>query len=385
MTNVSVQADSEEKELIEAVSYDMLDCSQSAGLKHVAKEFYSRVAGDIHPRAIRDGAVDVSALMAGEIEPEDVDEKYRTGGDGPAQVPQADGGAVQPAAAPSYTPTYSPQDLATSGVALSWDELKDAVDQHWSDELQIHPDRVKPEVLKNNQKVTAKILAAVIRHEADAVSDTLIEQKIEDYLGGQVRRADYESGLRYKINQYEPLIREHFASHPNEDDGRQYTTESARKDGIPHLVSLTERSLNDNIAAVDFDTWRKSNVEGGDATVGDVVNWIEDLAEFRSDLETLSAIVTERPFQQALQASDLEHSEEYEDPMHYVSSVLKKRLKSYESADPFARYVAVKEILELEDDDLRDEDLDSKAVVKFETGDQTPKSGQLATVTKRVV
>ncbi|WP_337653189.1 hypothetical protein [Halomontanus rarus] len=383
-TKLTIKVNDVEKKQVEALA-EIYDCSQAAAGRMLFTSHYSDVFGEIHPEALERHDVDVGAIIRGEIDPDELDDDLKMDSNGPAKVPAADGGLSTSLSPSSHSPTYTPQDLATSGTALSWEELKSAVDRHWSDELKIHPDRVAPETLKNNQKVTGKILAGIVRSESDVASDPLLEQKIEEYLGHQIRRADYESGLRYKIDQYKPVIRQHFASHPDEDHGSQYTTPSTKDEEVPRLFELTVRELKENIHKVDFDAWWKTNSVGEDATIGDIEKWTEDLADYRSTLETLSAIVSRDEFSSALRDSDLEYPDEYNDVIHYASSVLNKRLRSYASADPFARYVAAKNVLELDDDELRDEDLDSKAVVKFETGDGMGANGQLAHVAKNVL
>ncbi|MFC6720880.1 hypothetical protein ACFQHN_25585 [Natrialbaceae archaeon GCM10025896] len=232
--------------------------------------------------------------------------------------------------------------------------------------------------------MTAKILAGVIRSETDAVSSPLIEKYIEEYLSHQIRRADYESGLQYKINQYEPLIRQHFVTHPNEDEGRQYTTPDALENELPRLVRLTIADLEENIAAVNFDTWRKTNVDGTTVTIQDIRNWVEDLAEFRSNIATLSAVTNNEELRDVLMGSDLEYGDDYYDPAHYVSSVTRDRLQSYGSADTFARYVASHTFLDLDDDRILEQDRPSVAVTKFETGDTATEREQLEAVAKKV-
>lgn len=381
-----------EKQVVEKLS-DAYDCSQSAAARMLFSTHYQELFGEIHPEAFDRHDLDIKAVLHGEIDPEEIDDKYRMDSDSTPSVPAADGGIGTSVSPASHTPTQTPTDLAKAGPALSWDELRDAVDRHWSSDeddedshpgFEIHPDRVEPERLKNNRNVCAKILAAIIRSESDAVSLELIEQKVEEYLGHKITRADYERGLEYKIDQYEPLIREHFVSHPNEDDGRQYTTPETRDNEIPNLASITIADLEDKIAAVDFDTWRKTNVEGAEATVADVRNWVEDLADYRESIATLSAITTEEQFRDALMDSNLEHPDEYNDPVHYVSSVTSDRMQSYGSANAFSRYVASNTLLELDDERVVDVDRPQAPVVKFETGESMDEDEQLRTVAEKV-
>ncbi|MFC6720881.1 hypothetical protein ACFQHN_25590 [Natrialbaceae archaeon GCM10025896] len=70
---------------------DVYDCSQSAVVRHLVDERYNELFGEIHPDALDRHDVDEDALVLGEVDPDDVDDSLKMDGDGPAQVPAADG------------------------------------------------------------------------------------------------------------------------------------------------------------------------------------------------------------------------------------------------------------------------------------------------------
>ena len=371
-TNVSVQADTTEKELIEALSYDILDCSQSAGLKHAAKQLYTEAVGNIHPRAIRDGAVDVEALLTGEIDPEDVDEKYRMDGDEPAQVPVSDGGVSAPARPSSYTPTHTPQDLATSGTELTWDELTDAVGRHWSDELGIHEDRVRssgdveivgeddysndPYALRASKKPVTKILAGILRSHGDVVPEKLVEAKILQYTEHQISRSDEAAGRRYKKSEYKKQlveIHEFLIPHPDPLKDEYYTSEAAAKELFAKEVSETIADLVDKTWVLDP---REHVQQTGIAVKEDASQWLEDLAEFRQGIGLLHSALEDNDWSELLS--------ELDDPLGEWPNVKVAAGKTYNSllweytqVNQWARLAVADAVLGVDNDDVLEDDL----------------------------
>ncbi|OLZ39129.1 hypothetical protein A6E15_19390 [Natrinema saccharevitans] len=370
-TNVSVQADPTEKELIEAVSYDILDCSQSAGLKHIAEQFYRQVAGDIHPRAIRDEKVDVQALLNGNLEPEDVDEKYRMDGDSPAQIPTADGGLQVTPTPSSYTPTYTPQDLATTGAELTWDELTDAIGQHWSDDLEIHEDRVRssgdveivgdgkysddPYALRASKKPVAKILAGILRSNGDVVPEKLVEAKILQYTEHQISRADESEGRRYKKSEYKRLLvkKGHLVPHPDPLRDEYYTSEAAAKERFAEEVKET-------IADLVEKTWVLDPTEHvqqtGIAVKENAEQWVRDLAEFRQGLGFLHTLLEDDDWSDRLSELD-DPLGEWPNAKVAAGKTYNQMLSEYVYVNQWARFAAADAVLELEDDELLEDDL----------------------------
>ena len=365
-TNVSVQANQTEKEMIEALSYDILECSQSAGLKHAAKELYQKNAGNIHPRAIRDGAVDVDALLRGEIDPEDVDEKYRMDGDSPAQVPISDGGVSARARPSSYTPTYTPQDLEESGTELTWDELTDAIAKHWSDELEIHEDRVRssgdvdtvgddysndPYALRASKKPVAKILAGILRSNGDVVPAKLVEAKILQYTEHQITRADEAAGRRYKKSEYKRLLVEEFGflvPHPDPLKDEYYTSEAAAKELFAEEVSETIAELIDTTWVLD----PREHVQQTGVAVKEYASaWLEDLAEFRQGLGFLHAVTSDETWSDVLEDLD-DPTGELPTAEIAARKTYNDLLQQYVRVNQWARFAVAHAILDIGDDDV---------------------------------
>lgn len=367
MTNVSVQADTTEKEMIEALSYDILDCSQSAGLKHAAEKLYRENAGNIHPRAIRDGAVDVAALLRGEIDPEDVDEKYRMDGDGPAQVPVSDGGVAAPARPSSYTPTHTPQDLATAGTELTYDELTDAIGQHWSDDLEIHPDRVRASedvdviageydhdeyALRASQTSVAKILTGILRSKGAKVPAEVVEDTILTYTAHQINRADTDAGRRYKVETYTKVLVEKLGlivPHPDPLEDVYYTSEAAAKNLFRDEVVETVQELVDEAWLLDpTEHAQREKINPKE----DAAQWVADLAAFRQKLGFLHAVRESDRWAEWLADLDNDLFDEFPRPQIAVGKTFTEMLNQYLRVNQWARFAAANAVLQVDDESL---------------------------------
>ena len=191
-------------------------------------------------------------------------------GDEPAQVPVSDGGVSAPARPSSYTPTHTPQDLATAGTELTWDELTDAIGRHWSDDLEIHEDRVRssgdveivgeddysndPYALRASKKTVTKILAGILRSNGDVVPEKLVEAKILQYTEHQISRSDEAAGKRYKKSEYKKqLVKIHgfLIPHPDPLKDEYYTSEKAAKELFAEEVEETIADLVDKTWVLD--------------------------------------------------------------------------------------------------------------------------------------
>lgn len=353
-----------EKQVVEKLS-DAYDCSQSAAARMLFSTHYQELFGEIHPEAFDRHDMDMAEILRGEIDPDEVDDELKMTGESTPQVPAADGGLGASVTPASHTPTQTPTDLEKAGPALSWDELKDAVDSHWGEEFEIHPDRVEPERLKNSHDVCAKIIAAVLRHEQDVIAGPLIEQRIEDYLGHKVTRADYDSGLEYKIDQYKPQIVEHLQDHPNITVETYYATPETVENELPRYVENLIDELHSN-CATDVETWasRNRNMEVEQMGFEDYDDWLEALKEYRMSIEKLSGVLQNGQFGDALKENLDFPDEHYDDAPAYLASVLAGMKDTYRRAPEHARYVVSTEYADLDGGRL-DIDETDKASLDF--------------------
>ncbi|ELY68858.1 hypothetical protein [Natrinema versiforme] len=356
------------------------DCNQSALMRQWIEESWEENFGDVHPDAFDRHDMDIGAIVSGEVDPGEVEDKFKMDGEQTPSVPAADGGlgaAVSPA---SHTPTQTPTGLAKAGPALSWDELKEAVERHWDPDegdedgeestvgFEIHPDRVEPESLKNNHEVCAKIITGILRHEQDVIAGPLIEQRIEDYLGHKVTRADYESGLEYKINQYKPQIIGHLEDHPNITVETYYASEQTLKDQLPSYVEDLIDELHSNTAP-DLETWLEEtrNLEVGRMEFEDYDDWLEALRQYRVAIAKLSGVLAHGQFGDILEEK-LDYPEEhYDDAASYLVSVMRGAKDDYTNASEHARYVVINEYADLDDGYRLDLDETETATIDFGT------------------
>lgn len=384
-TRISIKVNDVEKKQIEALA-EVYDCSQAAAARMLVTNTYDELFGSIHPEALERHDVSIDAIVRGELDPEDVDDALKMDSDGPAQVPAADGGSVARMAAASHSPTITPQELADSGPTLSWSELKDAIDRHWGPELEIHPDRVEPETLKNNRDLVSKILSGILRSESDVVVDMLIEDRIREYLTHQVTRHDTEAGLEYKIDQYKPLILERLEAHPGTRTESYYASPGAVERDLPTFVENTLESLHENQYVLDIESWAEYN-KIDELTVGNLEQWLGEVADYRQDLIDLKQVRKDPMFIDMLMNSDeIDYPEEaYNDPIHWLKNATQGWKDEYTDVDPYARYAAVHTIRDVDDGLLeKDVDTSAEALEAFDGGD-APIAKQLALVRKAVL
>lgn len=385
-TKLTIQVSDLEKKQVEVIA-ETYDCSQAAAGRMLFSNAYTDLFGEIHPEALERHDVDLDALVRGEIEPDEIDDDLKMDTDRSPKVPAADGGLSVSMSPSSHSPTHTPQDLATSGTALSWDELKTAVDRHWSDELEIHPDRVEPVVLKNNRDVVSKILAGILRSEQDYIVDALIETRIKDYLENQVRRADKEAGLEFKIEQYKPLIIDHLEAHPGTRTESYYASPNAVEQDLPSFVENTLESLQENQHVLDVEDWAsEKGIPTRQIKGKEIEMWLEELSGFRHDLLELERVRKDPTFIDVIMGSDdVDYPEDaYDDPIQWLKSVCESWTGQYTEIEPRARYAAVHTVRD-SDQELLDENIDrpDEAVSAFEDED-APDGKQLAEIVKRV-
>ncbi|WP_440767481.1 hypothetical protein [Natronorubrum sp. DTA7] len=347
-TKVSVGTDPLEKQIIEALCYEFLDTSQSAGLKHAAFQAYFENAGNIHPGAILSDELEeisADAILAGEIAADDLPDEYTLEGETDAfDLDDQDNRGR----ANSYTPTFTPDDLANEGRSLTWSELKDAVDRHWGPDLEIHPDRVKAERLKRNRKFNAKVIAGVLRSQVDVVPHALIDDRIEEYLGHQIERADYDDGLRYKISKHKDLVIDHLEAHPNVTIESYYASQDALETELPSYFDQVLEDLEESYAPTP-EAWRKRNLvmEGSLTNEFEPMDdWLTALAEFRKNLAKLPAFIGHGKYMPVLEDHIEYDEEQFEDVGRYIHHVFERMKGIYASAPEHARYVVWNEYID---------------------------------------
>ena len=365
MTNVTIQVNDRQKKQVERVA-QAYDCSQSGAGRLLFEQAYNDLFGSIHPDALDRHDVDFDALVSGELEPDAIDDDLKMDSDGPAKIPTADGGTMARVQPTSYTPTYTPQDLATSGTELTWDELKDAISRHWSDTLAIHADRVRPSAqvettadgsyshdeyaLKANQRIVTKILVGMLRSEGDVVTETDIERVIMQYTDHQITRSkqNYKAGKQYKKDTYKPLITDYFVAHPDPLKDEYYTSEAAAEE-------LFRKEVKETIASLVEKTWVLDPKEHAQReTINpkkDASQWVADLAEFRQGLGFLHAITSEETWSKRL--------EEMDDPVGDLfnaqvaaGKTYNELIRQYVRVNPWARFAAAHAVLEIEDENV---------------------------------
>lgn len=341
---LSHHVNSHEKAQIEVLADHHFGCSLAEVVRTVVDETYTQLFGDLDPEAIVDGRVPsdlVEDVSCGEVEPEEVAESV--GSDvalddvGERQrEPAADGGAVPHPS--SYHANLSPVELARQGPTLSWSDLREAVadDGHWSDDLEIHPDRVPERELKSNHKYTPRIVAAMCRARAtgELIPGDVLDDVIDEHLMHLHDRHDVHAGRQYVRDTYVPLVEEHLRSNPSATATAYITDEEWYHDIIEDTLdqpAFANVELNDGTIAPDDETaldvgaWACGQEVDLMAYRDNVARYLEHLADVWNLHINHADVLDEHAF---------DYPEDgYDSPDHWVLSRVKSRL------DLFREYV----------------------------------------------
>ena len=365
-TNVTTAVNSAERQMFRNLA-NAYDCSGAAVRRMLAERAHRELFGDLHPEAVPRHDVDVDAILAGELDPEELPDELKVDGDEPVQIPTTDGGVATAPTPSSYTPTYTPQDLADGGVELTWSELKGAVERHWSPDLEIHEDRVRnggevdvaddgkydhdDYALRANQTVVAKIITGILRSHGDVVTETVVEAKILQYTDHQISRANTSAGKRYKKETYKELLVDelgYLIPHPDPLRDDYYTSEKVAKEQFAEEVEETIAELVDKTWVLDP---REHVQQTGVAVKEDPTEWLEDLADYRQGLGFLEAITADEYWSDVLEEMDGPLGE-YPHARIAAAKTYNEYLQAYVTVNEWARFAVGNEMLDLESDDV---------------------------------
>jgi len=327
---IKVYVTPEEKQQIDTLAAEHFESSQSAAMRQLGLDTYHQLYGDISSRAIQERRVDeetLAAVKVGDLATDTLDEALRYTGDDIPSMPTADGGATPHPS--SYSATLTRHELAQAGTQLTWEDLKDAVsDERWDDDLAIHPDRVRPETLKQNQKYSARVVAAVARHDAadGVLPGARLRELVDGYLLHLQDRADEEEGRRYIHETYTPLITQHFYEGPRAKRV-YYTDEGAR----PDPVNVANHTLDDKVRTaeiLDRTTFQKD--EDHEDMKAALESWREDLGDWLTEVATLRKLSRDPDVD--LNGVDYPQTGEYNDAQHFLTSVWRGDLEAFAKA-----------------------------------------------------
>lgn len=149
----------------------------------------------------------------------------------------------------NYSTTLVPAELERSGPELDWDELREAVQNpedggFWSDDLEIHPDRLGDNTLRANHRAAGRILASVARaysrkkyNGEGIIREDDLEDLVDTYCLHLTTRFDRESGKEYVRETYLNLLKQHLWSHPKPEKGLYYLSEDRYEFAVSSFVS----------------------------------------------------------------------------------------------------------------------------------------------------
>lgn len=413
-TNVSASLNDLEKGKLEKLADVVHESSQSGVIRHWIDENYHDHFGDIHPDALERSDVDEEALADGTTRPDEIDDDLKISGDGPAQVPASDGGIATRQHPESYTPTYTPDELAESGPELTWDELQDAINRHFDDGLTIHPDRVRRSsdvevgadgsysddeyAVLASQRPVAQVLAGILRHHGDVVDEKLVDAMIRQYTEHQIKRADTEAGREYKIRTYKQLLVDEFeylVPHPDPTESKYFTSQSV----VKHKLGRELREVFQNLESATRVLDPKRHAQKAQTNPKeDPSEWLSTVGEFRVNLGILHNIREREELRNALLEWDHEvFFDDVPNMMVMVTQRFQSMLREYQDINQYARFIVAETVLDLEENDLLDiEDPETGDVInpdrpatvvrEFVTSRETPLSpqSQIKTVAEKI-
>lgn len=216
------------KAKLEAMAGIYYQGAQADVIRRWIDEQFNIIFGDLDPTALLDGRVDetdarqvmkdVDVDADERIDAAGIDDDLRMDEDDQVAAVAQDGGTLthQPE---RFETMLGPQELQQSGPALEWDELREIVadDGHWSETLEIHPDRVQPGTLKSNHKLTPRVIAAMARSIGGGgyVEYDDVVELVDEQLSHLHNRRVSKDGKQYIRNTYLPLVAEELIQHPN--------------------------------------------------------------------------------------------------------------------------------------------------------------------------
>ncbi len=259
---LKIYADDDEAAMANAVA-TARDCSTSAVGRALFRDEFERLFGDaLDPTDIREGRVsdeDLRAVARGDLEVDDLE----LGDD----ETDEDVGDRDPA---SYSAGATPEQLSSEGAPLCYDILREAVADPvegglWSEDLEIHPDRVAEfheEVLtdgmdpdpgrvekfglKQNHKTTSRVLVAMARSKMTdnrTIFEGQIDNLVEQHVAHIPRSMDREAALERATEVYSEMTKDHFISHPVKP---VFYTSDGFGEAIKELITdLSDADLSD--------------------------------------------------------------------------------------------------------------------------------------------
>jgi len=335
--------------MLEALSTHLYGCSESASIGELIEDKYYQTFSDVKPREL-DGPhfdeADIEALIAGDLGTDGLDAELRINDAPDVAVPTADGGAKP--SPDSYSALPGKQSLKQSGPVLAWEDLKEIVSDNgrWSDDLEIHPDRVPEydpdsEVSKEEQmrlrtkpEPASKVLAAVARYEADVdgrVTGETVDDLIREFVFPLHEWADEDAAWRYFQDTYREKVGEHFWEHPNPAVDLYFVSEDRYK----RAVKSNAESLPEDVGAPEPTGDVDTLLDYGDGYLEDqklthdsrtAMDWKEKVGEWLEDLAFLRNLqVDHLPHVGA----DIDHPDTYDGPIHFIAKLTNAHLNTF--------------------------------------------------------
>ncbi len=242
-SQVFIRTNSEEKAMAEAAA-EYYGCSQAEAGRQLYEAWFQNTFGDVDPELVADtnlDAEDLQNLAAKDLSEDELHAELR-------RHAASDDSDTTPT---SYTATVVPAELERSGPELDYEDLREAVQDpedggYWSDNLEIHPDRVGNTTLRANHLVTSRVLAAMARSCANegVFHEDPLTDLVQQYCLHLTDRFNADRGKQYIIETYKNNVKRLLWTHPRPSSKTLFTSKESYYSALPGLMNDCETTLN---------------------------------------------------------------------------------------------------------------------------------------------
>ncbi|WP_231190299.1 hypothetical protein [Haladaptatus sp. DYF46] len=320
---VKIYSDTRHKAMLEAISAG-LDCSQSAAGRDAIEQRFADLLPEFDIEHFIEGRVseeDLHALAQGDLSVDDLELDNEDAHDPTDRDPA------------HYSATITPEQLASEGAKCCYDTLREAagdlVDSgYWGETFEVHPSRVGETTLRQNHKITSRVLAGMARSKmtSGVVSGDMLDKLVEDYALHLTSRMDQTRGEQHIRETYGDLVRSHFWRHPHPEKDLYFTSKARYLTAASGIIDELHGPLQDDVPAVfAHTTWNHAN-----GTEIPEQEWHADLGAL------LKSAVAARRMAVDLQEGDfetldIEMIDDAKDGCHHLTLLAKRAINAYQN------------------------------------------------------
>lgn len=333
-----------QKAKMDALARTVFGSSTSGAIRTLIDEVYHEYLGEIDPQVLEENRLSeeqLRGLLDGSLDPSDLPDEYLVSEDDDSEARDrplklSDGGTVP--LPDSYEGSLPPQKLRSAGPTLSWSDLRKlvgtAVDEvgPWGEDLELHPDRVGPTVMKSNHVVVPRVLAAIIRHEAN--DEMLPVDEVEEIVRHRVAHLSNKGEPSHVVSTYLEKTLNELYLQPSPKRAVVFTSRDRYVEAVREIVSERARDLVNAGNVIDQATVREI-IHGGKKPPRGWTETVADLLEGAARFLSIN-------FDGIVEEEDLADLEEYLpesgsqfiDSLHMIASLGRETIRLYHDSVP---------------------------------------------------